>query len=110
MIRQMYDVVMNSDVNPFSALPKMVRFQYMMILSYLWSAVFTLWIGSYMVFGATVVGHTAVLVAIFFTADIFRKARAEARNHRDAMRDPEDGTVLYDDVWGAPQGHEPQRA
>ncbi len=110
MLRQMYDVVMDPNINPFSGLPKMVRFQYMMILSYMWSAVFTLWIGAYTVLGVSVVGHTAVLVAIFFTADIFRSARAEARNHRDAMVRQSDGTVLYDDAWGAPDGQVAPRA
>ncbi len=38
MIRQMYDVVMDPKNTPFRALPPKVRFQYMMILSYLWGA------------------------------------------------------------------------
>ena len=49
-------------------------------------------------------GHAAVLIAIFFTSDIFRRARAQGLSHRDAMRNRGDGTVLYDDVWGAPEG------
>ena len=102
MIRQLSQFVMDPEKNPLSALPKMVRFQYMLILSYFWSAVFTIWTGSYIVFGPSVVGHTALLLGIFFTADIFRRAHAEARHHRDAMRNPKDGTVLYDDMWGAP--------
>ena len=103
MIRQMYDVVMDPKTNPFRALPPKVRFQYMMILSYLWSAVFTIWAGAPILFGPTVIGHAAVLLAIFFTGEIFRRARAEALSHRDRMRDARDGTALYDDLWGAPQ-------
>lgn len=103
MIRQMYAVVMDPDRNPFWALPPKVRLQYMIILSYLWSAVFTIWIGAPILFGPTVIGHAAVLIAVFFTADVFRRARQQALSHRDRMRDSRDGTALYDDLWGAPQ-------
>ena len=54
-------------------------------------------------------GHMAVLIAIFFTADIFRRARAQGLSHRDAMRNRGDRTVLYDDVWGAPNRVTPPR-
>ncbi len=100
MIRDFYNFVMDHEKNPLSALPKMVRFQVMMVLSFMWSAVFTIWVGSIMVLGPTVLGHAAILLAVFFTADVFRRARIHAASHRDAMRDPRDGTVLYDDVWG----------
>ncbi len=100
MIRQLYDFVMDHEKNPLSALPKMVRFQVMMALSFMWSSVFTIWVGSVMVLGPSVLAHVMVLIAVFFTADVFRRAQAQAVGHRDAMRDPRDGTVLYDDVWG----------
>ena len=35
-------------------------------------------------------------------AEAFLPARDHAASHRDAMRDPRDATVLYDDIWGAP--------
>jgi hypothetical protein len=101
-MREPYEAIMNSDVNVFRALPKMVRFQYMLILSYLWSAVFTIWVGSAIALAPSVIGHTAIIAAIFFTADVFRRAQAQSRNHRDQMRNGRDGTVLYDDLWGAP--------
>ena len=102
MIRRLYAFVMDHEKNPLSTLPKMVRFQWMMVLSFMWSAVFTIWLGSTIVLGPTVLGHAVLLVAIFFTADMFRRAKQySAVSHRDAMRNPRDGTVLYDDVWGA---------
>ena len=100
MIRRIYDLVMNPNVNPFRSLPRVVRFHYMLILSYMWSAVFTIWVGAPLVFGPTMLGHTAVLLAVFATAEVFRRARAQSLSHRDRMRDPKDGTVLYDDIWG----------
>jgi hypothetical protein len=101
MLRESYDMVMNDDRNPLSALPKTTRFQIMTMLSFMWSVVFTISIGSYMLFGPTVVAHLAILVGVFFTADIFRRAKSPSIHHRDAMRDPRDGTALYDDLWGA---------
>ncbi len=74
----------------------------MTVLSCLWSAVFTAWVGSYLVFGPTVMAHLLLLVAVFFTADVFRRAEKRPLDHREAMRDERDGTVLYDDLWGAP--------
>lgn len=104
MFKDLYKVVMNPEVNPLSVLPRMVRFQYMLILSYLWSAVFTIWVGIPIAIGPSMVVHLVLLVGVFFTADIFRRARAQAASHRDRMRDGDDGTVLYDDLWGAPEG------
>lgn len=42
------------------------------------------------------------LLVLFPTAGVFRRTRYRAVSHRDAMRDPRDATVLYDDIWGAP--------
>ena len=82
---QVYRSVMDSDVNAFSRLPKTVRFQYMSILSFMWSGVFALWIGNMVFFGPSVVGHLILLVGVFFTANAFQKARINAtqeiRNH-----------------------------
>ena len=37
-----------------------------------------------------------------FLLGVFRRAGHRTVSHRDAMRDPRDATVLYDDIWGAP--------
>lgn len=108
MFRYLYDLVMDPEINPLCALPRLVRFQYMIILAYMWSAIFSLWSGYVALFGPSVVAHTALVIGVFFTADIFRRARnsrqrfGHAPTHRDAMKNPHDGTALYDDLWGAP--------
>jgi hypothetical protein len=71
-----YRSVMDSDANAFSRLPKTVRFQYMSILSFMWSGVFALWIGNMVLFGPSVIGHLILLIGVFFTANAFRKARS----------------------------------
>ena len=106
MIRRTYDLIMNPEINPLRALPRMVRFQYMLILSYIWSAVFAIWVGSALLMGPSMLGHTAVLIAVFFTADVFQRARNQAMSetygHRNRMRDPRDGAERYDNVWSVP--------
>lgn len=109
MLKEGYKAVMNTDRNPLRALPKMVRFQYMLILSYMWSIVFTLWVGSSLVFGFTIAGHTILLIGVFFTADVFRRARSQARRHRDGAGDDSDSAVLGKNGWSA-RGPVPARA
>ena len=46
MIKNSYSVVMNTELNPFRNLPKMVSFQFMTTLAFMWSFIFTMWIGS----------------------------------------------------------------
>ena len=102
MIRDAYAVVMDEEQNAFALLPKVTRFEIMTVLSLMWSVVFTAFIGSHIVFGPTVIAHIVVLLAIFFTADVFRRAEKKIMHHRDAMRNKRDGTAMYDDLWGAP--------
>ena len=78
MIRSLaatWRLVMDSASNPLMRIPKMQRFQMMQVLAYMWSLVFAAWVGSAMVFGVGVVGHAILLIGIFFTAGVFRRAR-----------------------------------
>ena len=71
----LYSIVMNSSFNPLRKLPKSVRFQIMVLLSWMWSSIFSLWVGSVLAFGASIGVHMILLVGIFFTAEAFRRAR-----------------------------------
>jgi hypothetical protein len=76
MIKESYALVMSSNTNPLKSLPKMVRFQFMTTLAFMWSFIFTMWIGSMQFFGPSAVAHMLVLIGVFFTAEIFKKARS----------------------------------
>lgn len=107
MIKALYSSVMDPDVNALWRLPKVIRFQYMSMLAFMWSAVFSLWTGWISLFGPSALAHAVLLIGVFFTADLFRRAsrspaHVQYAHHRDAMRNKKDGTVLYDDLWGAP--------
>jgi hypothetical protein len=93
---------MDANRNPLRALPKMVRFQYVVIRAYMWSAVFSIYIGAIALLGPSIAVHTILLIGVFFTADIFRRARARSLSYDELYQDPADGTARSDDVWGAP--------
>ena len=75
MIKESYAAVMSPNTNPLNRLPKIVRFQLMTSLAFMWSFIFTMWIGSVQFFGPSAVAHTLVLIGVFFTAEIFKKAK-----------------------------------
>ena len=100
MLKDTYQAVMHESENPLRQLPKMVRFHYMMILAFMWCSIFTVWTGWLSLYGPSILAHTVLLVGVFFTGDIFRRAEEAKLSHRDAMRNPHDGTALYDDLWG----------
>ena len=75
MLKESYAVVMSPNTNPLNRLPKIVRFQLMTSLAFMWSFIFTMWIGSVQFFGPSAVAHTLVLIGVFFTAEIFKKAK-----------------------------------
>ena len=76
MLQESYALVMSPKVNPLRKLPKIVQFQFMTTLAFMWSFIFTMWIGSMQFFGPSAVAHMLVLIGVFFTAEIFKKARS----------------------------------
>ena len=75
MLKNFYALVMNSDYNALSSLPNMVKFQLMTILSFMWSIIFTLMVGSYLVLGPTMILHIFFLIGVYFTSEIFKKSK-----------------------------------
>ncbi len=76
MVTQFYRLVMDPSLNAFRELPRTTQFHFMLILSYMWSVIFSIYIGVIALAGPSIAAHTILLVGIFFTADIFRRARA----------------------------------
>ena len=79
MFTQAYRVVMDPSENPLSKLPKIVRFQYMSILSYMWSGIFAFWLGSIWLVGPSLIAHSLLLVGVFFTSEIFALLKKETK-------------------------------
>ena len=74
-VSSLYRIVMDSSANPLANLPKIVRFQLMSMLAFMWSGVFSLWIGNIAIFGPSALGHMMLIIGVFFTAETFRRAR-----------------------------------
>lgn len=69
-----YASVMNEEENPLQRLPKVVRFQLMVVLSVMWTTIFSLALGSWLWWGELVIGHVAIAVGILITGMTFREA------------------------------------
>lgn len=74
-MRQMRRLVMDPELNPLASLPRAQRFQIMVILSVMWSAIFSAAAGLWFYYGALVMAHLLVLLGIFATGFTFRSAR-----------------------------------
>ena len=99
-----YRSVMDSDVNPLQTLPPVQRFQIMVVLSLMWTAIFCAGAGVWFWYGELVALHVLVALGILITSLTFRAASkvkpdAAPQTYRDYPA--KDGTTRYDDVWGA---------
>ena len=65
--------------NDLRALPKTVRLQILVVLSLMWSVIFTVMFWSYNVWGlvlsTSVIGHILVIIGVYFTMKSFQNAR-----------------------------------
>lgn len=73
-VRTAWDSVMDETKNPLRRFPLMTAHMVMQILAWMWSAIFSVAVGSYFVFGVTAVGHALVIGGIVVTLAVFRKA------------------------------------
>ena len=65
--------------NDLRALPKTVRLQILVVLSLMWSVIFTVKFWSYKIWGlvlsTSVIGHVLVILGVYFTMKSFQNAR-----------------------------------
>lgn len=84
---KMYDiasVLFDDSKNDLRALPKTVRLQLLMCLSFVWSTAFSVTVfetinGITYGWGGLVIGHLLIIVAVYYTFHVFRNVRS---NHR----------------------------
>ncbi len=98
MIKNMYNLILDAEKNPLWKLPIAQRFQIMMILSFMWSVIFSVGIGTWSLFGYSVLLHVIIVAGIFFTSWTF--AEVQNKSPRDLIQRT-DSTPKYDDIWGA---------
>jgi hypothetical protein len=78
-VRSAWDVIMDESKNPLRNLPIQTAHMLMQLLAWMWSTIFSLAIGSYVVFGVTAVGHLLIIAGIFVTLVVFRNADTNSR-------------------------------
>ena len=73
---KLYHLVMDSRHNPLSHIPDTnTRHLVMQVLAWMWCIVFSLWMGSILVFGVSAAIHAILLAGIFITVGVFETAK-----------------------------------
>ena len=76
MVYNSWNGVMNMDVNPLKHIPDLqVRHLVLQILAWMWCIVFSMYIGSWIVMGVSMVAHALLLTAIVITVGTFNVAK-----------------------------------
>ena len=75
MIR-LYNLLMDSRHNPLSNIPDTTtRHLVMQMLAWMWCIVFSMWVGSIVVFGISAAVHAILLAGVFVTVSVFETAK-----------------------------------
>ena len=73
---KLYNLVMDSRHNPLSHVPDTnTRHLVMQVLAWMWCIVFSMWLGSILVFGVSAVIHAILLAGVFVTVGVFETAK-----------------------------------
>ena len=72
--REMWDSVMTIEKSPLRNLDPMVAHMIFQCLFFIWSGLFAVMVGSYVVFGISAIAHMALITGITLTAVTFRQA------------------------------------
>jgi hypothetical protein len=73
---RLYNLVMDSRHNPLSNIPDTTtRHLVMQMLAWMWCIVFSMWLGSIVIFGITAAVHAFLLAGIFVTVGVFETAK-----------------------------------
>ncbi len=75
IISDLYKLVMDANWNPLRKIPDIgLRHLLMQLLAWMWSIIFSLYFGSWLVFGLTASAHFLLIFGVFITAATFAKA------------------------------------
>jgi len=97
-VQNFYKAIMDPEVNPLRHLPPAQRFQVMIYLSIMWTAIFCAATQAWLWYGHLMVAHALIALGFVVTGWTFHRVE-QKHTYRDYPRD--DGTARYDDVWGA---------
>ena len=73
---KLYHLIMDSRHNPLAHIPDTnTRHLVMQVLAWMWCIVFSMWMGSILVFGVSASIHAILLAGIFVTVGVFETAK-----------------------------------
>ena len=103
MIRFIHDCwegVMNMDKNPLRHIHDLqVRHLAIQLLAWMWCICFSLYFGSFVVFGFTAVAHIILIIAIVVTVAVFKNEEKRKYYHHDGTFKYEETAGKYEDIW-----------
>ena len=71
-----YHLIMDSRYNPLRYIPdNNTRHLVMQILAWMWCIIFSMWVGSIVVFGISAIAHALLIAGVFITAGVFETAK-----------------------------------
>ena len=78
------NIMFDDSKNDLRSLPKSVRLQILIVLSFVWSTVFSLYVFSLTTFiwgcAGVVMAHIGLIIAVYITFKFFHKAKKEQRS------------------------------
>ena len=84
---KLYNLVMDSRHNPLSKIPDTnTRHLVMQVLAWMWCIVFSMWVGSIVVFGVSAAIHAILLAGIFITVGVFETAKRKPNYFNSSRR------------------------
>jgi len=71
-----YNLIMDSRYNPLRHVPdNNTRHLVMQMLAWMWCIIFSMWVGSIVVFGISAIAHALLIAGVFITAGVFETAK-----------------------------------
>ena len=72
----MWKLVMDWRYNPLRHIPDTnTRHLIMQMLAWMWCIIFSMWMGSIVVFGISAIAHALLIAGVFITAGVFETAK-----------------------------------
>ena len=76
MFHSAYQLIMDSKYNPLANIQDVTtRHLVMQMLAWMWCIVFSMWMGSILVFGVSAVVHAILIAGVFITVATFETGR-----------------------------------
>ena len=78
MFQSVYQLIMDSRYNPLANIQDVsTRHFVMQMLAWMWCTIFSMWMGSMLLFGVSALIHSILIAGVFITTLTFEAARAK---------------------------------